>query len=54
MNKNKVAVFTYSLAGGGAERVAANVLIELSRIVDVELISIRKDNIVYEIPEIAK
>jgi N-acetylgalactosamine-N,N'-diacetylbacillosaminyl-diphospho-undecaprenol 4-alpha-N-acetylgalactosaminyltransferase len=54
MNKSKVAVFTYSLAGGGAERVAANVLIELSRIADVELILIREDNIVYEIPKNCK
>lgn len=54
MNKNKVAVFTYSLAGGGAERVAANFLGELNKTMSVELILIKKDTIVYDIPKNCK
>lgn len=54
MNKNKVAVFTYSLVGGGAERVAANVLCELHKSMEVELILVRNDDIVYDIPSNCK
>lgn len=49
-SKQKIAVLINSLEGGGAERVASNVLLELSDKFDFFLVLI-KNVVVYEIPE---
>ena len=45
----KLSVFIYSMAGGGAERVASNLLPELCKAYEVHLI-LMNDRIFYEIP----
>ncbi|HMN32746.1 MAG TPA: glycosyltransferase [Chitinophagaceae bacterium] len=50
MAKQKIAIFTYSLLGGGAERVVSNLLLGLQSDFDVHLI-LMNDIIDYPIPE---
>ncbi|MEO7049094.1 MAG: hypothetical protein ABI091_27565, partial [Ferruginibacter sp.] len=49
--RKKIAIFTYSLEGGGAERTVANLLNSLSREkYDIHLV-LMNDNITYSIPQ---
>lgn len=48
-NIKKLGVFIYSMAGGGAERVVSNLLIELAKRYEVHLI-LMNDRIYYDIP----
>ena len=50
MSKPKIAIFTYSLLGGGAERVVSNLLLGLENDFDIHLI-LMNDIIDYPIPE---
>lgn len=50
MNKRKIAIFTYSLLGGGAERVVSNLLLGLEKDFDIHLI-LMNDIIDYPIPK---
>jgi len=53
MNKKKLSILIYSLAGGGAERVVSILLYELKEQYDITLVLMR-DKIDYDIPKDSK